>query len=75
MSRNPDVDYFLTGDTISSSTLVVSFVVPQDEWIIQTILGALEGLANEDAWEQYGSVTTAQAAALFEQIAGSLTTT
>lgn len=48
---------FLTGDGINSSLTKRAIFLPDNDWIIRSVLGALVELCNADNWEQFGTTT------------------
>jgi microcystin-dependent protein len=56
------VTFIPTGDGVSGPDQILRFVVPQDQWPIATILGALDILRYASSWEQVGTLTPALAA-------------
>jgi microcystin-dependent protein len=57
-----------TGDSISGQLITVRFLVPYNDWVIQSLVGALNFLMNTRSWDETGLITAREAAELFERI-------
>lgn len=57
-----------TGDNISGRTVVMQFLVPDTDWIQQSLLGALYGLMTEFSWDAVGTVDPTVIADLYQKI-------
>jgi microcystin-dependent protein len=63
----PNPRYFYTGNAISDTYFWLGIRVPhsQENWIMSTFLGAIENMADVDAWVTGGESTPQDAAAVF----------
>jgi len=57
-----------TGEGISGQRVVVRFLVPNETWMINALIGSMLGMMTPFNWDQVGAVTDAQAAAAFSDI-------